>query len=56
MEERERQAKRNDDIIVEQAKYRVAMKRKLRQSGIPSSLIRNSSTEDLEVLCGKIIY
>ena len=51
MEERERQAKRNDDIIVEQAKYRVAMKRKLRQSGIPSSLIRNASTENLEVLC-----
>jgi hypothetical protein len=51
MEERERQAKRNDDIIVEQAKYRVAMKRKLRQSGIPSSLIRNASTKNLEVLC-----
>ncbi len=56
MEERERQEKRNADRIVEQAKYRVDMKRKLRKSGIPSSLIRNSSTEDLEVLCGKIIY
>jgi len=56
MEERERQEKRNTDRIIEQAKYRVGMKRKLRQSGIPSSLIRNASTEELEVLCGKIIY
>ena len=51
MEERERQAKKNADIIVEQAKYRVAIKRKLRESGISSSLIRNASTENLEVLC-----
>ena len=51
MEERERQAKRNADIVVEQAKYRVAIKRKLRKSGIPSSLIINASTENLEVLC-----
>jgi hypothetical protein len=56
MEERERQAKRNDDIIVEQAKYRVAMKRKLRQSGIPSSLIRNASTDDLESLLNQLNY
>lgn len=50
MLERESQEKRNADRIIEQAKYRVNMKRKLRQSGIPSSLIRNTSTENLETL------
>lgn len=53
MQEQERQAKINADTIIEQAKYRINMKRKLRQSGIPSSLIRNASTEILEMLCGK---
>jgi hypothetical protein len=50
MEERESQEKRNADRIIEQAKYRVSMKRKLRQSGIPSCIIRNASTENLETL------
>jgi hypothetical protein len=50
MLERESQEKRNADRIIEQAKYRVSMKRKLRQSGIPSSVIRNASTENLETL------
>jgi hypothetical protein len=54
MEERERQAKRENDRIVEQAQYRVAMKRKLRQIGIPSCLIRNASTKALELLSGKL--
>ncbi len=56
MEERERQAKRNTDRIIEQARYRVGIKRKLRQSGIPSSLIRNASTEDLESLLNQLNY
>jgi hypothetical protein len=42
--------KKNADRIIEQAKYRVSMKRKLLQSGIPSSVIRNASTENLETL------
>jgi hypothetical protein len=56
MEERECQEKRNTDRIIEQAKYRVSMKRKLRQSGIPSSLIRNASTEDLESILNQLNY
>jgi hypothetical protein len=54
MLEKERQAKRNADRIVEEARYRVSMKRKLRQLNIPSSLIRNTSTENLEMLCNKL--
>ena len=54
MEERERQAKRENDRIVEQAQYRVAIKRKLRQIGIPSCLIRNTSTGVLETLYSKL--
>lgn len=54
MEERERQAKRNADRITEQAKYRVGMKRKLRQLGFSPSFIRNASTEDLESILNKL--
>ena len=54
MEEKERQAKRNADRIIEQAKYRVGIKRKLRQLGITPSLIRNASTEVLESLLNKL--
>lgn len=54
MEEKERQAKRNADRIVEQARYRVGIKRKLRQLGVSSSLIRNARTEDLESLLKKL--
>ena len=54
MLEKERQSKRNDNRVVEEAKYRVGMKRKLRQLNIPSSLIRNTSTKNLEMLCNKL--
>ncbi len=51
MEDRENQEKRNTERIINEAKYRIGLKRKLRQFGIPSLIIRNSSTKDLEVLC-----
>ena len=54
MKEKERQAKRNADKVIEQASYRVSMKRKLRVLGINPLFIRNASTEDLKMLCGKL--
>jgi hypothetical protein len=54
MEERERQAKRNADRIIEQASYRVGIKRKLRMLGINPSFVRNASIEDLESLLNKL--
>jgi hypothetical protein len=49
--EKEDKANRDAERILKIARYRVGIKRKLRERGIPSALIRNASTAYLEILC-----